>query len=968
MSFKVAYPKVERSQNDYRPRNVGLCKRVCRTIRYHCSSSKLNKRSAFVSEHVTKVPVDFRAQLFNQLRAIPMTPMSEQHTHGEAASLRTSVSKRFETVIKDAGYTPYNVSMSARDKHAGYTPYHIPKDLMMTYKEDKIGDKHVLVFIDNDYYEDMNAWLSFGNPILIYTFVPTTAGGEIPEGNANFSIKDDVITYNVSGGATYRHPIWDYTGSHASAIRKDGTLVTYAVEQHTLEADPTRRIICLCPIYHVPYPYYKFLQECGPLKRKTYLTNGVNAVEDHTAQTYSLADNGSDISVTVPKRLYAALLERFENSSKPMISDLERLMAQGPHKMPNAAIDAAILFKLMRKIQPAVTASTSGLDCNKVNYQAAGPLATEDGKPSGRQTTPSLVTQGNVFPCRSHNNDRASIEGRVLRTSNGKVPPQKYILWAEEFANLLVKDPNVGLPISHSEVVERQNRPSQRNRSKLVENTITGEYMNKLRTFIKAEPSNGTNDPRNITTVSTEHTIAASAFTYPFKEDILRNMKWYSPGKRPVVLAERVGCIVQPNGSIARDYSRFDGTISEWLQKNVVQRCYLRWCSHSVKAQMRKIFEEDHVQRATTSTGFKYNPGFGTKSGSPFTTDGNTIINAFNAYCALRMIGHSILQAWDNLGLYCGDDGIDQNLPGLSEAMDTVAIDLGLQLKKEIFDIAEPVAFCGRVFVAPAAMTDSYAIPMRTVSKLHLSPMNASISREQAATNKALGYITTDAQTPIIAAWAETVLRITGLNAKNLTHEEDYKIENGAWPQTNPQAIRESFSALFGYSISEISDIELAIRSATTLDSIPQGILDNGDSVEHKLRAVLGDEIVGPMPTSIPKCQQTPENSAKASQSGNAPQPNISKEPSPSTSPNMTATATKESKAQSLPKQKSTNLPKPSPTSLKSNPSRNRRRKRNNNASTQPQTTSTPPKPTASTTKTDGPKDSPKAGPSDSSC
>jgi hypothetical protein len=93
----------------------------------------------------------------------------------------------------------------------------------------------------------------------------------------------------------------------------------------------------------------------------------------------------------------------------------------------------------------------------------------------------------------------------------------------------------------------------------------------------------------------------------------------------------------------------------------------------------------------------------------------------------------------------------------------------------------EPILFLGRYFVDPPTTDDSYADPLRTIGKLHAST-NKSVTKEQAAANKALGYISTDRLTPIIGTWAARVIQLTKIRTmKGGTGEEKYKCSN-AWP------------------------------------------------------------------------------------------------------------------------------------------------------------------------------------------
>ena len=64
--------------------------------------------------------------------------------------------------------------------------------------------------IDVDQYVDIPGFLAANQkPLVIYTFQPGSAGES--EGEYSFSFdKDSVVTYHVTGGATYKHRVWNY--------------------------------------------------------------------------------------------------------------------------------------------------------------------------------------------------------------------------------------------------------------------------------------------------------------------------------------------------------------------------------------------------------------------------------------------------------------------------------------------------------------------------------------------------------------------------------------------------------------------------------------------------------------------------------------------------------------------------------------------------------------------------------------
>lgn len=907
------------------------------------SSPKISSRSKQLAKQRSLPAYNFRRELGHKLRKIDVINMAPGHTHPEAASLRTSAAIALENVVKECGFRPYSVSMSNRDKYSGCRYFYFHKDLDKEFKDEPLTAEHVILMIDVDYYLDINEWLTYGNPIMMYTFAPLTAGGSVP--NACFSIANDSVTFSVSGGATYTHPIWDYRGDTVSVLDRSGNLLVYDVEQHLCQRDPTRRIVCFFPKATVKYPYYGFMGEAQGVKRRRFNFDSlasedsgvqkVTMVRDETAATISVAKAGSRVAVTVPENLYTAVAIRHRVSKKPMISDVERILMNA--KIEDAPIRAPVLFELLVDERLTGVPCTTELRCVNKDFQALGPLVHEDGKPVGRQVAPSLLTNSGLFPVRSYNNDVACIEGRVVKMRNDAVPPSAYNGYVDEFLELVVPRPMIGVPKSIAEVVEIQDRPSQRNRSEQAQATVSIGQPNKLKSFMKAESYQCTNDPRNITTVETNHTLLLSGFTYSFKEDCLKHLKWYSPGKTPEEQCRRLEKLSQ-GGVILRDYSRFDGTVSEWLQKELVRRMYMRWCGVSYRPQLLTLLNNEDVGTSVTAFGYKYKPGYSRKSGSPLTTDGNTVINAFNAYCAFRLSGMDAKTAWKSLGLYCGDDGVDRLVPGLDGYFVEVGKRLGLRIELDKIQLAQietgqPITYCGRVFPDPRVTRDSFQDPFRTLSKLHLTAAPSTTKDKTALANRAAGYLVTDSLTPVVGPWCRKVLELCGTpDPTQMTGEERWKMSQ-AWPQESIELITEHFAALVGLTAGELSEIEALIEAATSIETLPDGVLDNGQQIRHKLAAAIGHDIVGvPRPDVFETpchsavitspTSQSPESdgsrsSAATCSNPSSPPTNVEPTSSPPEQSSVTAPQEQKPKTRSGPSSRQSALPAGAPRKLK---------------------------------------------------
>lgn len=832
---------------EYRPRASAPIRRCVDFVRKVLCRQDLVKMSKLMHRRKTVVPTDFRKKLHHAIRNIPLLTAPSDHTHPDAARYRTSVASRIEEVILNAGFRPYSVSMSKRDKFDGCRYYFMQRDYDKEFRDDPVTSDNVIMMIDVDYYVDFNRYLQYGNPVMIYTFVPTSAGGPTTDGT--FSIENDEIVYRVSGGATYRHQVWDHNHDFVSVKDKHGNLLTYVVEQHTCEFDPQRRIIGYYPVTSVPAHCFVKPSELG-VKRLKFTSDNMNSVRDIVSNTISVACHGSPHSVTIPINLFDAIKIRHDRATKPVIADVERLLQAAEPKVPQASTKAPILFELLNAKPSADIGATSSIPPAKT-FQTLKPLATEDGKPCGRAVAPPLTTAPAVLPARGVNNDHATIIGRVVKTRNTTLPPHEWKKYDDELVNHLVPRAGIGVPWSIERVVEVQDRPTQRGRSERAMPSLTQNYANKVKAFIKAEPYNNITDPRNISTVDNAHQLTYSTFTYAFKEDVLKHQKWFASAMKPGQICDRLRDICEyRHGVIVSDYSRLDGHISQ-ADKNFKRRVYMRWCRVEDRTTLSRVLNQDSNVRGTTSTGVRYDPGTSQLSGSPGTTNDNNLVTLRHDYIALRELGHSAKESWKLINkwvLGASDDRLRAALPGLGESLERVTSLLGHKMESVHFSFGSAILYLGRHYPNPQLYRTSMQDPIRTLAKLHLTTAPNSTTERDALYHRATGYLVTDRKTPIIGTWCAKVLQLLDKPTSDPTRDEQFRIDQGPWPQEECEPLKELMCALLNLDASELEDIERLIETATSIEELPNGVLNTDHLVKHKIQAAVGHDLLGPAP------------------------------------------------------------------------------------------------------------------------
>jgi hypothetical protein len=542
-------------------------------------------------------------------------------------------------------------------------------------------------------------------------------------------------------------------------------------------------------------------------------------------------------------KLFNSIKIRMANKeAAPYVSDVERMLKEEKH--PNATRDAPFVFQCLGKeiTMKKGIVKTSAFPTHYLAL-ANNSLATEDPKNPGAVCTTPLVSNPTLFAAKGVNADIVCVEERLNKVKNRVAFGPQHKRYANEFVRLLVPEhlAGTGVPLSHVEVRQRQDKKLQVARFDRVASTMSLESGNTIKAFIKTEPYAAAKAPRNISTMSTETTIISSSYSLPFA-DVLKQAPWYCPGKKPREIIARLDVVMKMDEEQdleEGDYGFLDGTQSKDLE-GVHRAAMNRWLSENHRSGYHKVRKQIYKNSAVTTTGYRYYPEWSVRSGSSVTSQVGTLDNGFVVYVALREMGYDANEAWSRIGAIFGDDSVNANFRGEFRGMvEKVAKELGLLYKSNLRERGAPIQFLGRYFVDPMTSFDSFADPMRTIGKLHLSA-NKCVTPAQAATNKAVGYNTTDALTPVIGTWAKRVMQITGLKFKSALNEEQYRCSN-AWPQNDRFAIAGAMAAVLKITIGELMAKDAAVAEIQSLDGFP--VLFDTD-YDHRVAAVVAGQVV----------------------------------------------------------------------------------------------------------------------------
>jgi hypothetical protein len=779
----------------------------------------------------------------------------ETHSHPIAARNRTRATHSINKFCHELRRPRFDYSTSDRERCSGQRDYHVAKDFFQDSKQDVIHARAVVTLVDVDYYLDHDDWSLLLNhrPVLMYTFRPKTLAGRTPNGSFWFS--DSCTVHEViSGGERYVHQVWSHEDPLLIHPTRFGWTL-FNVDRMEDNTDDMREFILLTPRVWVFDPFgligwlYSFRQH--GIKRMVAQVDGdvmsLVRMEKNGRLVRSLKTIDMRVCVDVDEATYQALVMQFNVSKWKNISDVEKFLMAGEHKSRHAKhVDAAILFGCLE-----ATFKRSGIVTHTGMcpvYQIAPNVlqepvpVTEVGKASVEAPLPSIMQAPAQTPANSYTNDVACVQMRVTAPHNETVPPHRYERYAEEFARWVVPDDKMGtgFPWMTSEVWQQQDRPLQRMRSERTR-CFRNETCN-VSSFQKFEHYAGASAPRNISTVPVTHTHELSAYTYPFKKSVLVKCKWYHPCRNPGEISDSVMSFVRKlDRVLCTDYSNYDGTISLWLREHVERRVYLRWVRNEDKSNLNRLLMAEVGAKGMTKHGVRYRPKGARLSGSPLTTDANSLINAFASYCGFREAGWCLKRAYFGIGPKYGDDSIENPLCAIERA----ATDLGLKIKCEYFVKGQPVPYLGRVFLDPWISKRSIQDPMRTMKKIHLVHKGTS-DLKTLRCNRVAGYLVTDENTPVIGHYCRMVKRVEAvedLHTPGLNKELDYRVRQGQWPVDHElQNVAMSVVAdSLGVTVSDVVRMCSYLDSVLTYEEVP--VMIHNDRLV-KFDAIIDGELV----------------------------------------------------------------------------------------------------------------------------
>lgn len=805
----------------------------------------------------------------------------QENGHSIAGAVRDAARRAISDAVMASGRTKFefNPSTHSKDVTGSAHPHLAPSDLDLPYSAGVPGPSEVVVGIDTDYYvECWDDYLGRGNPAIFHTFAPTDVCGV--DGDCAFRIVDNEVVYDVSGGARWQHRIWDWCafGEYLyfdAPSDLDGFLHSFlyilGFRRRMFQKVHHLRPWVNCPHRALVYTIPQFscwihsLLPCEMHARKlerVCYTDPSRPTWNHlvsTAETgatrISVGRAGEDACFNIPKANFDMLMGLSAQAAVTArcyalgFKDQNEIGLIGEYY--NKTLISAIVPTRMAKPAKVIVHRPPGssADVEKVTFRAyADPLVTDCNQ----------VPNVKLWECME-----ASINARITTQTNEVTPPRGVAILATEFVRLVVPVPHIGVPLSLEATAARLNKPSQVLAVKRVWETMDVEHRRLIEGFPKREPTN--KPPRIISSFpDPRFLLGLSRYTLAFRDLVLEsieNKAWFCPGLTPTAIAEKVceyvGLVQDPSEG---DYSNFDGTVSAWCQRHVMNAVYYRFFNTLFHDELSK-YTSMLISCPARSKHFfnRYDAGVGVRSGSPTTCDLNTVLNCFIMYAAVRTTCTELTpeEAYLQVGLAFGDDSLF--CARYKRAWNKVATSLGMKLKVADFNPEHGITFLARVFPKPHSSTTSMQDPLRTWRKLHLTARALTVPLASAACDRVQGYLVTDGLSPVTGAYCRMIERhyapeTDGDGKRDLRacrHQEKpfWLTEGGTWPQDEADVtdMLHCAAARTGFTPEQLQDVETVLDDAgpwsgVTLnrDELPMpyvGTFDNSAMPLHEVDA-----------------------------------------------------------------------------------------------------------------------------------
>nr|QYF49907.1 MAG: putative RNA dependent RNA polymerase [Henan sediment noda-like virus 1] len=768
---------------------------------------------------IDRTRVDVQTSWFPLNSKLRMKPRRiSDNGHATSGAIRDTARQLITSAVSAIGRQIFEISPAKQSAPSRFDQQHYAvADLARPVSSETPKENDVIVGIDIDYYfRDPSHYLGYGLPVIFHTFNPIQVAGT--DGDSHFRILSSngqsVVHYDVSGGGAWKHQVWDWCayGEFIEAVSQEAlpwwarllgiVNVVYHKVHHARpwEDCPDRALVWCLPQYTCwRFKWLKSDMHCRKLARINYqdkVNPGWNSLvypDVNSKLMISLGRIGDDLSISLPKEHYDMLVGL--SSSQSITSRMIGLKYTDPTALAlfnqyfTGKVKPPVEFvRVARPIQPLV------------HWHPA--TEADEVETSSRVYGNPIVSDADMVPMLKRFETLSnSIDQRVTFVQNVKTPTPRIQNFAREFIDLIVplEFRNKGVAYSLEETAELLDKPSQCLGVQQIWETVDMEPRALIEAFVKNEPCRKSG--RIISSFADmRFLLKLSSFSLAFRDKVLHaphNKHWFCPGLTPKEIALKVVEYCRSIGTpMEADMENFDGSVSEWAQRHVMNAVYYHYFNVAEHEDLRKLTDLLITCPARAKRfGFRYDAGVGVKSGSPTTCDLNTVLNGFLQYCSVRMTKPDLepLDAFSQIGLAFGDDSLFDVT--YKRKFSDVVENMGLKTKIETFDATKGVTFLARVFPDPDTTTTSFQDPLRTWRKMHITMRDPNVPLGSAACDRVEGYLVSDLLSPLTSQYCQAVLAYYSSRPdaekynvrharKSSNREKPYWLtQGGSWPQ-----------------------------------------------------------------------------------------------------------------------------------------------------------------------------------------
>jgi len=788
-----------------------------------------------------------------------VTERKKDNGHKISGQVRDAARKMIYSAISGYGCSAFEISPAdviySKPENCDLQHYAC-SDLHQPVSDSVVEGHHVVVMTDVDHFiENFSKYATAGVPMIMHGFNPLKVAGA--DGDCRFRIISDVVHYEVGGGGNWSHEVWDWTktGEFIEFNYRVNSLSTLLLALVGIRKKIIHKIHVARPWADCPdrvlvwtIPQYSFYSvnwlgndlRSRKLERVKYRDckrpgwNSLVYLDEENELQFNFGREGADASTTMLKEHVDMLLPlktpqsvttRMLNLKYLEIADMANFL-QFYEGNNDYNLDC---YRMMRCMQPQVHWP---IHSYSDNFQT-----------KARVYSNPLVSDHNLMPdIRNWEALSQSLEERVTFVKNTATPESRYGEYARQFIDLVLGPyKHQGVALGIDETIDELDKPAQILQTKMVVETLDSPIRELITGFLKNEPI--MKDGRIISAFADfRYILQLSRFTLAMRNEVLHaehNRHWFCPGLTPKqisgMVVDYVSSVPEP---VEGDYTNFDGRVSAWMQRHVMNAMYTNWVRREDQLELGDLLKVlISCPAKSKAFGFQYKAGVGVKSGSPTTCDANTIANGFMMYVAAMESGISMQPelAFRSIGLAFGDDSLFETR--CSVTWKRVARDLGMELKIVEYDATKGIGFLGRIFPDPYTTDTSFQDPLRTLRKLHLTTRHNNIPIGSAAIDRLTGYLVTDKLTPLISDYCKMIVKhYSGLEgaesderrekrASKLSEKPYWLVghENESWPQAakDKELMMSCIASRMGYQVEVIEDFINRINTAAGPWGIP---------------------------------------------------------------------------------------------------------------------------------------------------